>query len=424
MKMAAPILLAAYGGGHVAMILPLARELMRRGYEVRVLALTSAIAVLKDAGIETITYGEFPEAQDPEALHYGKTMTEGMSLSESIPLSETIAYMGVNYKELVDELGEEQAAISYRQRGRWAFLPFRTMEHLLRRLKPSVVVATNSPRTEKALIISARKLGIPAVCVIDLWEDDVIRQWIGKPGYADLICVLDETVRTTLLECGRHDDEVLVSGNPAFDILRQEDVIAHGKNMRIDLGWNDGLKTILYAPNEEPAVNPITGKPGDPSLPARNEKALRDFIASDDRFRLVIRYHPSQNIEFVPQCRVVHSPISMPLAPLLHAVDVVVVTASTVGLEAYVAGKPVVSLDNSSLTEYMPYSKKGISIGVSDLTKLRETIVSVVFPEEVEGSFSTAPLTPQPAATPKIVDGIIKLMQQRYGDSRGVVGHG
>jgi UDP-N-acetylglucosamine 2-epimerase len=50
------------------------------------------------------------------------------------------------------------------------------------------------------------------------------------------------------------------------------------------------------------------------------------------------------------------------------------VTASTVGLEAHIAGKPVISVDMSVFTPDAPYAAMRISTGTNSLSELANTV--------------------------------------------------
>jgi CDP-glycerol glycerophosphotransferase (TagB/SpsB family) len=139
-------------------------------------------------------------------------------------------------------------------------------------------------------------------------------------------------------------------------------------------GWDDGLRTILWASQVEPERHPFSGSIGDSSLPYRIEHYLRDFVAENPGFRLVVRYHPSQQEVFIEHAAVHLSRSDEDLGALLHAVDVAVVTTSTVGLEAALAGLPVISVDCSVFTEDAPYSRMGIATGVPQVEALGDTL--------------------------------------------------
>jgi hypothetical protein len=296
----------------------------------------------------------------------------------TVSLEETIAYLGLNFLELVIKNGESEAFNLYEKFGRQAFLPVEVMKSTLNHYLPDLLIATNSPRTERASIIAAGELHIPSVCIVDLFALQEV-QWIGQPGYADRICVLNEAVRQMFIDYGREPHEVVVTGNPAFDRLIKHETKVAGLKLKQDKKWNDGKINLLWASQPEPTKHPFNDKVGDPTLPRRIERELRGFVAKNKDFRLIVRYHPSETEEFVPQERVEFSPLSENLPYLLYAVDVVLVLSSTVGLEAHLARKTVISVDCSVFTADAPFSKLGISRGIEYLHELSDALLMLEY---------------------------------------------
>ena len=107
------------------------------------------------------------------------------------------------------------------------------------------------------------------------------------------------------------------------------------------------------------------------------EETLRDFIKVNKDYRLIVRYHPSENVSFKSQERVYFSPVKESLHGLLHCTDIVIVTTSTVGLEAHLMNKKVVSINNSIFTNDAPFSQMGISEGVSNMGELVDKIANL-----------------------------------------------
>lgn len=371
------VFLVAYGGGHVALLSPIAQALRIAGQPFTFLALTTAQTVLDRTGIPSIGFRDLPEAMEPEAKRWGQALAGGLQPSGLVTPSETIAYLGASFRDLVAEHGEAEARRRYAEAGRHAFLPVATMRRVIARLAPDLVIATNSPRAERAAIMAAGQLGIPSVCAVDLFALQEV-QWIGQTGYATRVCVINETVRGMFLSLGRKPEEVVVTGNPAFERLNTPESKLAGEQLRRDRGWADGRKVVLWASQIEPERHPFATLEGDPTLPRRVERVLRDFVAADPNLRLVVRYHPSERIDFVPEPRVDFSPVSESITTLLHAVDIVVVTASTVGLEAAIAGRPVVSVDTSVFTPDTKYADIGVSYGVTRLEDLGSAIYEAI----------------------------------------------
>jgi hypothetical protein len=362
------VLFVAYGGGHVAMLLPVAKQLESDGFQVLFLALTTARAVLKMEGLPSIGFADLPEAADAESRKWGEELIALMPEGE-VSRDESIAYLGANFRDLVAQYGEIEARRLYEVKGRHAFLPVATLTRVLERLNPQVVVATNSPRTERAAIISAGKLGIPSVCAVDMFALKEVA-WIGKPGYGTRVCVLNEAVREMFLRSGRNANEIVVTGNPAFDALSSKESIDAGKKYRDERGWSEKDVIILWASQVEPQLHPFAELIGNPSLPRLVEQELRRLVANDNSLRLLVRYHPSERVQFIADSRVEFSPLTESISIVLNAVDVVVVTASTVGLQAAMAGRPVLSVDMSVFTADTLYADNGISHGVKSIENI------------------------------------------------------
>ena len=367
------LLFVAYGGGHVNMIIPVVKEFSNDpSVEVNILGLTRAGATLDNESIPYFGFRHLPESKDPIAIEWGEQLALGVE-HEAVPRAETIAYLGLSYLDLIHDQGVETARRLYEKQGRQAFLPVRTLQNVMRRLSPDVVIATNSPRAERAAIMAARDFGIPAVCLVDLLALHEI-EYIGVEDYADRICVMSQFVKQLFLAAGRKDEEVVVTGNPAFDRLSDPSLPASADRLRSQRGWGSD-KVILWASNVEPARHPFSGHKGDPELPRRVDLALFELIKRHPDWRLVIRPHPSEVLQYDSLPERVEISNGEPLPPLLKACDVVVTLASTVGLEAVLLGKPLVSIDLSIFTPDLPYAKMGLSTGVTSLIDLEAGIL-------------------------------------------------
>lgn len=354
-------LFVAYGGGHVKALLPVAMEAQAQGLaQVVFLALTTAAAPAREAGVPTYGFADLLEPSDAEALMHGERLVQTLAV-QAAQREESVAYLGLSYAELEADVGGEKAAANYAQHGRQAFLPVRVLERAIHRWQPALVLATNSPRAERAALLAARRQGVPSLCLLDLfgvWE----RDWLVRPDYADGLCVLNPQVGGSLVAAGRSAAQVHVTGNPAFDSVHAPAVIAQGEALRREAGWS-AQRVLFYASSPEPeAVAGITGR-GDPAWPQRVEAQLVDTVRRDPALALWVRRHPSEApadaIEAAghPRIRVAHGP----LHPYLHACDEVVVTVSTVGVEANLAGRAVTQVRGSILDGLSPYRVMGIA---------------------------------------------------------------
>lgn len=365
------VLFACYGSGHVRMVVPVAQALQRSGRaQVQVLALTTAASEVREAGLPLLQFKDFARPADEAALARGRELAAGMT--SVVDEEETAAYLGLSYADLEAQCGAEEAQRRYARDGRQAFFPLSTLRRILREVRPDLLVATNSPRAERAAITAARGLGIPAVCMVDLFAIDEVR-WIGEPGYADRICVLNEHVRRFLVEAGRGDHEVVTTGNPAFDSLRAPQTAAAGALLRRSQGW-EGRRVVLWAAQEEPAFHPFDGRPGDPTLPGHALQALLDWTGHNEDTILCVRPRAGQPIPQLRADRAVVTGQDWPLHSLLHAVDVVVTLTSTVGLEGHLAGARLVQVRGSVFENAMPLERFGIADAAVPLSELPQTL--------------------------------------------------
>ena len=357
-------LFVSYGGGHVEMCLPVMRALraLAPGADVQLLALTTAAGVARRAGEQPLGFRDF--CDDPAALRYGGQLL-GDQQHPDVAREESLAYLGLNFLEWVEELGEEGAWVRWRERGRQGFRPVRSMRRVLEAVRPDVVVATNSPRSEQAAIEAAHALGIPTLSMVDLFAlpGDPYRE---RSVHADRITVLSEATRRNLVAAGVPAERIVVTGNPAFDTLSGPEAGEAAVRFRAERGWGE-RPVVLWAGHMEPD--------GTALAQAVQDTLLEWTLARDDAC-LAIRYHPNEWHRFTPPAPHARVHWSQPdregLLPVLAAADVVVVQATTVGAQAQAMGKQLLGLSFSPLVQRsgMDYGRLGLGTGVPTLEAL------------------------------------------------------
>jgi hypothetical protein len=366
------VLFVCYGSGHVRMVVPVAQALQSAGLaQVQVLGLTTAAPVVRAVGLPLLQFKDFAGAGDEAALARGRELVAAMGAVEDP--DESAAYLGLCYSDLEVECGASEAKRRYERLARQAFLPVRTMTRILQRIQPDLVVVTNSPRAERAAVLAAAPLQIPSVCMVDLFAVDEVR-WIGAPDYAQRICVLNEGVREFLLAAGRAPDQVVVTGNPAFDTLHDPSNARQGLELRRSHGW-DGRRVVLWPSQSEPAIHPFDGTPGDPRLPDRVLARLAGWVARNEDAVLCVRPRAAEPAPLLPANeRIVLTGQEWPLPPLLHAVDTVVTLTSTVGLEGHLCGARLIQVLGSVFEPAMPLARFGVADAAVPLEDLEPAL--------------------------------------------------
>ena len=353
------VLFVCYGSGHVRMVVPVARALQSSGRaQVQVLGLTTAAPVVRAAGLPLLQFKDFVEPGDEPALARGRELIAAMGpLDDPV---ESAAYMGLSFAELEAEVGNDEAQRRYADLARQAFLPMVTLRRILQRVQPDLLVVTNSPRAERAAVIAAGQLGIPAVCMVDLFAVDEVR-WIGAADYAQRVCVLNEGVRDFLVAAGRRPEQVVVTGNPAFDALHDPANVRQGLELRQRRGW-EGKRVVLWPSQTEPAIHPFDGSPGDPGFPDRVLQQLAAWVAQNGDAVLCVRPRAGEPApSVIAGERVIVTGQDWPLPALLHAVDTVVTLTSTVGLEGHLCGARLVQVLGSVFESSMPLARFGVA---------------------------------------------------------------
>jgi hypothetical protein len=403
MVMSRKILFVAYGGGHISMVLPVMQQLRLLDPKVScvLLALTTGYALAQKAGEQPLGYRDFLHLVDAKAaLQWGEALLGGNS-SPDVSREESVAYLGINYLDLIAQHGEAGAAQVFSEKGRYGFAPLRFMTSLMHELKPDVVVTTNSPRSEEAALTVAVARGIPSVGMVDLFglDTDPYSLRDVKP---DFTCVLADSVRERLVARGFAGDGVKVTGNPGFDGLftPQNRDLAHAFLAR--KGWL-GKDVIFNAGSWEPVAHPDTPIPAGLTFPVEIEGILRRYVSNRPNTVLIQRYHPGDWFKYprLPEEADIHfsEPPNEPIHPLLIASSVVVNTNSTLGLEAAVLGKPVISIENSpSVHHWFSLAKLGVSHPSATHLDLPATLNAVLSHRRCSSAFTSDGLAAQRVA--------------------------
>lgn len=374
------ILFVSYGAGHIAMVLPVIRALREHQpeWQIDLLALTTGAHAARAQGFECLGYRDFAAWYDSGQLQRLSQPLLDSTTHPQVDTDESVAYLGINMHDLVEQFGEAGAVQRYAQMGRWAFMPVRFMTRLLKWLKSDAVVTTNSPRSEQAVIEAARLADIPSVCMVDLFSPRG-DPFLTRTHYADALATISALGKRNLMAGGIPAERIHVTGNPAFDSLFDPQHRTAACVDRAALGWRN-KKVILWAGHLE-LLPPGMGQVEDPSeFPSLTERMLRDYVARRDDVALIVRYHPNHVAQFrrlmtesdgVAHPRILWSePTQRHTHRDIHLCDVAVIQATTVGLEAAIAGKSVLSLDHSPSRHVFPCSAQGVSRGVPSFAAL------------------------------------------------------
>ena len=398
------VLMVAYGGGHIAMVLPVIRALRARvpGARIDLLALTTAKRAALEAGETPLGYADLMHLLSPaerrQALALGRTLQEGNGHPD-IPEAETLAYLGINALDLYQRLGPDAAQEVLAKKGRHGFYPIGFLRRVIDHLQPDLVIATNAPRSEQAALDAAGDAGIPTLAMLDLFgisaapvAGQLVSRALRLPTpssgsasfFADTfasrtrrpsrVCVLAGAVRENLVASGWPREMIAITGNPAFDVLFDPVTRDAAIALRKRLGW-ENKKIVLLAAQPEPRGNPASHWPSGDALAQAMESQLRVWVTTRADAALIVRHHPNHWHRYprLPDTTQVH--FSVPgdeaIDPLILASNCVVVQITTVGLQAATVGIPVLAMQCSpGALSAFSYAALGVAQGVPDVPDL------------------------------------------------------
>jgi|GEM_PF-1741087 len=326
------ILTVCYGGGHVLMLIPVLKHLKSLGYEIHVLGLTTAAAPLRKAGFSPIGFRDILRPEETRAIEHGKRLSAEMHQGSKVnSLAESIAYLGLSYADLEDQLGVEEANHAFQQKGRQAFLPLNPIRRIFDQIQPDVLLTTNSPRAELASIRVAAERGIPSVGVLDLFG---LQPYNDIP--ADFVCVPFKQAVSILVDRGLNQDDLTVTGNPNFDWVNEvSDLESQASSWRKQNQVQPEDVLALYAmkPNWDEHEEMIV-------------KSLEHVLRDNPSLKITVRPHPNSDNRIAERTllrlgKAAFLNENTPLPLAVAACDALITHKSTVSVEAALLGRQV-----------------------------------------------------------------------------------
>jgi len=367
------ILLACYGGGHAQSLIPVAKKLHELdSINLTVIGFTTARSMFEKAGVPVFGYDRLLTKDDQVWIDRVKQI-KPQSEHPDIKDEETIAYYAIGIKELIVEFGEEKGLLLYRQRGRKSFLPEKTFINFLKNNPQDLVITSTSPRSELALIQAARSLSIPTLAVSDLFLQHE-SAYICDKNYAENITVISPYVEDFLRKKGfPEENAVFVTGNPAFDSLGNKRFKEAAIKIKKEICCSSDTKIITWicATGQKSLI----GK--DFIKTEKVVQFLEKFCGQHYGYKYLIRPHPSDpiNIEIGEYGMLVDD---IPVEVCLHLSDIFMMETSTIGLQAALMNKTVITINAG---DYPPYAKLRLAVDVKDLESAEKFLLKEYEPD-------------------------------------------
>tara|TARA_Y100001960_G_C14782785_1_gene888137 strand:- start:4797 stop:6020 length:1224 start_codon:yes stop_codon:yes gene_type:complete len=372
------LLFVSYGGAHVFILAPLIKKAKELGFNVNVASFTTGPDLYNNIGIDCVSAKGFLLETDLDVKKYGQMLLDEMKANGNkvIDEEETIAYLGFSFADLVKSKGSfEKAKDDYTTNGRGSLLPITMMQRIFNKFSPDFVITTNSPRAEKAAQVLAKENGIPSLQIPDLFCNFERYNLI-----ADNICVINETAKQNLINLYNVDSKLIkITGNPDFDKFvnmakeLDTDKIKELKE-KYDLNaekyvlWND-QKTIFTGETHSQFENTE-------EIVKANLEEIKTKCEQSG-YKLLVKCHTSQDEEMFRQWCLDNNATFIEntnLYDFMKVANIVIGYSSTILVNAYNLGKPVIMLNKTGEKSFLPITDRKAIREVTDLSQLNETI--------------------------------------------------
>lgn len=360
------VFIPSYGGGH-ANIMKLLYPLLKRSFDVEILALTLADDIYNNAGIPHNTIKDylhiFSEVEQEKITEYGKKLAEvEYNPNSAMQYDDCIVYLGIGMMDLVSSLDSlELAEKEFHDKGRKAFCPVKAAKTILQHIKPDIVVLSVNVRFEAAAGIAANELGIPVLYINDLPVVYTI------PFKANLAVMNEYTKKIYIESAQKTINQIYVTGQPIFDRLfkdKNDEVSAISDLFRLD----KFEKVIVYLEQNACEESSLIEK-----LLFYKSKFNKDIL-------FIMKLHPNSDIssEIESVSKNFLRTRDIALIPLLKNADLAITRNSTSGLEAALLGVPLLLIGWEGFWPDLDYSKFDIGIKVTDIKEFNNTIDKMI----------------------------------------------
>lgn len=288
---------------------------------------------------------------------------------KEVPLSEVLAH---RFREFFHR--QAPALIEY----------IEGAESLIRQLKPQMLVVPEdlSP-IRRATCRVFRQHGLPVLVVLEGAVSVDVGGFHVMPREAQRIAVWGDLIRDWHIKRGKPAGSQVVTGNPGFDL------IASGhhpdeREVRRRLRLREAGGIILVATEWFTGVSSGATIEDEERFFRHTLRALVQFPG----FEVVVKLHPNYQATYerIVRTIAVEEGVDVVIAKehlwdLLAVSDVVIVSNSTVGIEAMILGKPVVLVHTYEGVEEIPYVSSGAALGARRVEEIVSAVAASLSPE-------------------------------------------
>ncbi len=331
---------------------------------VRISSFASIAAALDGLGLSSLSV-------PPTRRALGKARTRARAflplwreIREDSAFREALTYRDVPLSEILEVRFQQ----FFRDRVPELVAIIEGTDWLIRRLKPPIlVVPVDVNPAFRAISRTFRRRDLPVLVVQHGAVSGDMGGFHVMPMEGGRQAVWGDLPREWHLSRGKPPDSQVVTGNPGFDpIAGGRDAAPNEVRRRLGLDAQGGI--ILVATEWFSGVSSVVTTEDE-------EKFIRHTLRALKRFpdhQVVVKLHPGYQPEYKGLVRAIaeREGIEVTIATeglwdLLAVCEVVVISSSTVGLEAMILGRPVVVVHAFEGMEEVPYVASGAALGAT-----------------------------------------------------------
>ena len=342
---------------HAPQVIPWAKELVRnKGNELLIIGGDLWPRQYEELNDCFRTFSQyFDKGLSKKARRTAKVMIKNWHRLEGHPtLKECIVYDGIPMVEILKEDISFGFRCSFDRIIEYIELTNRIVDYE----KPDIIVVMDErSQFGKTTVRACNLKGVPTLVLQHGIQED---EPIYGPTYADKMSVYGEYARRILIKRGVNPDKIVITGCSQWDELVKGEGISREEFCR-QLGLDKDKKIILLATHigyqRDIGRKVLIGV----------LNAVRQFPGT----QLLIRAHPGEPISTYRSIakEVGAGDVVVFKKPhdfdSIRACDILITQYSTLGLEAMIAGKPVITILLSSGPNTNSYTESGAAIGVN-----------------------------------------------------------
>lgn len=339
---------------------------------------------IKDAKLKNVLFESYTSKRDIKKVSkINKKLKElWNSLKNNSRFRQIFELKGINIWGLV----EPQFSCYFDVRLKDHLINFIGIENVIKSVNPDIAVTlAETTEFDKGLFLACQKRKIPSVAIQHgIFTDLRCMHEYGevslkeiKPRYCPvpaITAVYGGIYKRFLIEKGKYPpSSIVITGNQRYDSLANANKVFDKKEIYKELKLDPNKKVVVMATEVSSSIK-------DTELFV---KMVSDAVKKIKGVQLVVKVHPNQTIRYYDKLfkdnKVDAVITKYNIFKVVYACDVLLLVRSTVGLEAAILNKPIVTINSIEGAHSVDYSREGVAIASYNAENLSKSIKAALY---------------------------------------------